>query len=520
MRWVIITFLIFSSFVMASLQASLILPKDEIMFAQMRDNLLDICAENGTFQFNTIYKIQDGANVMPFNCNAHLMALKDTFDAMVARKNDAFETGKLCTIANQDNPTDTSADIIEQIQPALEEVNTCEPKSSDLVCSGAFMCAMVTGPFNKLVKKVHFDGHKINEVLNQCGDMKTYECLGAALSGVWDNLSISAEAVWKLLGMMKDGVAWTGKKMYKYTIGSVIGFFSKAEEITSDKLLVASTMEPSLWQQLKSDPLKVSKELAAGFFKVLTEGIKSHYGCEKWSGIPFASKCDIPMKDWDCATCNQKMNSICGVLGFAGGELLVAYLTGGATLAAKKVVQYSYKGGSALVNRVLRPLKAYRLSIHSKTANAVIDTTAQVTGDVAVHAYKVGMRMKISDFLNAAGRLSYKAGSKVLTSKAFRVVAKSTKTVLTPLRKYIQLTDWAFMRGYGQVGRAFQSVESKMLPNVAKFVKTYQASNPKFVSYISDVEVGINIKTYGSYVASFDRGNRGRDENMDKSDKN
>lgn len=515
MRWFLVL-LLFINFTVPTTYGGELLAQDAKIFTQMRDHLFKICTKDGKFLFNTIIKVKDGTDELAFNCNAHLAALKDMHEAMRLKKLEAKETGKLCEPVIKSNLAASSVVIINQVKPALSELNSCEKKSSDLTCSGAFACAMVAGPFNGLLKKVHVKNRKLQSVINECSDMKGYECIGSALRGVWDNLSISAQAIWKLLGMMKDGAAWTGGKLYDVTIGSVIGYFSKVEEATSDKLLVASSMPPSVWEQFKSDPVKVSKELAAGFMKVLTDGIKSHYGCEKWSGVPFASECLVPMQDWDCATCNQKMNSICGVLGFAGGELLVAYLTGGATVAAKKVVQYSYKGGTALFNKVMEPVKAFRLSIHNRVASEVIDTTVKATGEVAGTAYKVSMKMKLRDFLEVAGKVTYKAGSKVLNSKVFTIVAKSTKMVLTPIRKYIQLTDWAFMRGYEHVGRAFQSVESKVFPKMVSFVSKYDAANPAFVRFISDKEIGINIKTYGSYVAALDRGNRGRDNQSKK----
>jgi hypothetical protein len=219
------------------------------------------------------------------------------------------------------------------------------------------------------------------------------------------------------------------------------------------------------------------------------------------------------MQNWDCATCTQKLNSICGVLGFAGGELVVAYLTGGATVVAKKMVQYGVKGGAALVRKVMKPIRAYRLSIRSKRAAQVLEATGKVTSEVASTTYKVSMSMKLRDLLKVAGRVSFKVGKKVLHHQVFKVVSTTTKKVLTPIRKYIELTDWAFLKGYKHVASAFSQLEMKSPGMVTKFIAHNAKSSPSLLRFISDKEIGINVKTYGSYVASFDRGKRGREAN-------
>ncbi len=511
MRW-ILSFLFTCLLTTTPLWSSELLPEDEQAFMQMKEQLFAVCAKDGKFLYDTIIEVDDGLDSLQFNCNAHLFALKEMYEAMVIRKTDADETGKLCLTPGQAGPARQPVEMAQKVAPVLHELNSCKEQSSLATCGGAFICSMVVGPFQGLLQKINVPNRKMQKVLRECSGVKNYECVGAALKGVWDNIVISAEAIWKILGMAKDGVAWTGKKLYDKSIGSIVDYFSKVEEVSSDKLLVASGMPPSLWEQLKKDPVKVIKELAAGFMKVLTAGIKNNYGCEQWSGVPFSSECLVPMQNWDCASCNQKINSICGVLGFAGGELVVAYLTGGATVAAKKLSELTYKGGSAVVNKILHPLRAYRISINNKMAANVLDTTVKVTGEVAQTAYKVSMRMKLRDFFYTAGNISYQVGSKVLNNKVFKVVSKSTKVVLTPIRKYIQLTDWAFMRGYEHTAIAFQSIQTKVIPHTVAFIAKYDSPTPEFMRFISDKEIGINVKTYGSYVASFDRGSRGRDE--------
>lgn len=502
-------------FILLSLQVkATLLPDDQKLFDDMKEQLTSICFKDGKFLYDTIIEVKDGGMTLPFNCNAQLMALLDMYNAMERRSFALVSSDQLCTMPTASISSYSLSALHSELHPILdkkEDGPSCK-KHTALQCMGGFVCAMVAGPLTPLLKYVHTKSKSINATLNQCKDVKSYECVGAALRGVWDNLAISAQAIWKLLGMVKDGAVWVGKKAYDSTIGSLVDFFSDAEEITSDQMLVASSMEPSVWKEFKKHPIKVAKELAQGFFKVLTAGIKSHYGCEKWSGIPFASKCITPMGDWECASCKQQINSICGVLGFAGGELLVAYLTGGATVAAKKMVQYGYKTTTAIANRVLKPLRAYRLSIKSQKAVEVLETTATVATDVAEKTYRISMRMKLRDLLATAGRLTAKVGQKTMNSTVFKVMATGTKKVLYPVRKYIQLTDWAFMRGYEHTGLALKAVESHALPQVVSFVSKYSAKDPRFVSFISDVEIGINVKTYGSYVASFDRGNRGREE--------
>ncbi len=495
-----------------SINAAELLPHDLQLLIEMKEELFKICTVDNKFQFNRVIEIEHEGGVVEFNCNAQLQALFDTYKVMQA-KADSLAANDVRCIAGKPM-VKVGDNLLPAVDRILQEDTVCKIKSSDKQCGLAFTCTMLLGPFSNLLKYVDVSDPYWQQVKSDCVDIDYVECVGAALKGVWDNLEISAEAIWKLLGMAKDGVVWVGKKGYDYTIGALIDLFSDVEEVSSDQLLVATSVEPGLWEELKKDPVKVAKELAQGFFKVLVDGIKSHYGCLEWSGKPYISDCIRPMQDWDCATCRQKMNSICGVLGFAGGELVVAYLTGGATVAAKKMGEYAYKGGSALVNKVLSPFRTIPKfsATPPKVARDAFDLTTDVAGVAVKTSYKVTMKMKLRDFFEAAGVIAEQAGKTVLNSNALKIVTKGTKTILTPIRKYIELTDRAFLKGYEHAGLAFKSVESHALPRVVSFVKKYGAQDPEFIQFISAKEIGINIKTYGSYVASFDRGKRGREE--------
>ena len=52
------------------------------------------------------------------------------------------------------------------------------------------------------------------------------------------------------------------------------------------------------------------------------------------------------MQSWGCATCTKRAQAICGVGGYLGGEIVTAYLTGGAAAAIKSVTASAAKGAA------------------------------------------------------------------------------------------------------------------------------------------------------------------------------
>jgi hypothetical protein len=146
-----------------------------------------------------------------------------------------------------------------------------------------------------------------------------------------------AQAAWdiSLVKMLWDATKWGWDAAWKK--------LRKVEDKTSEAQHAASHMTPDLMAQFKKDPAGFMGQLMAGLYQMMVESITKYYGCEEWSGKPFAegSKC-LRSTDFSCLTCNQGLNLVCAGAGVFVGMIPDA-LVGGA------VFKVMAKGGQAAV---------------------------------------------------------------------------------------------------------------------------------------------------------------------------
>ncbi|MCB0370548.1 MAG: hypothetical protein KDD45_14265, partial [Bdellovibrionales bacterium] len=110
------------------------------------------------------------------------------------------------------------------------------------------------------------------------------------------------------------------------------------EDKTSDSLILATSTSDKSLKEWATDKIQFVKNFVTNFVSAINEGIKNSFGCGEWDGPPHFSNCLKPMKSWDCASCLQKINAACGVVGYLGGEIVSMYMVGGALAVTKAIV--------------------------------------------------------------------------------------------------------------------------------------------------------------------------------------
>lgn len=69
-----------------------------------------------------------------------------------------------------------------------------------------------------------------------------------------------------------------------------------------------------------------------GFIKRLyfdsLETSKALANCKEWSGVPYFSKCKSPAPLWACLNCNEKTETVCGLIGIAATDIASIFLAG------------------------------------------------------------------------------------------------------------------------------------------------------------------------------------------------
>lgn len=247
---------------------------------------------------------------------------------------------------------------------------------------------------------------------NSCTDSNKSDCLTELVAGILKDIWSNVEGVWDLAKM---GAGWAKDKAV-----SSWKYFTHAEDKTSDSALLASQQSESWIKNFIKHPLDSLKKMGEGLYNMVAGAIKDSFMCAKWEGQPHLSKCLAPQTQaWSCATCDQKINSICGVAGFAAGEIAVAYLTGGALNLGKAATK------TVGVGRALSKISE-TLPKFSKLKKLSKVTSLKIS--------------KISD-------ATMSAINKALRNKVVEGAVGAVKVVSWPLTEYAKLMDKALELG-------------------------------------------------------------------------
>jgi hypothetical protein len=314
---------------------------------------------------------------------------------------------------------------ILDISQVLENGRACPNKApteksclEDLTCN--IVSTLAVGTLLPLQALNLRDSTKIPKCLNP-----ESSCMVNLLRGVWDSLYSTVNAVWSL----------------------ATGAFEE-EQLTSEKLMLAQQTSPSAVDRFKKDPRSFLNGMVKSLYSSISEGIKENYGCGRWSGLPYRSECLEPMPNWECGSCSQRFSAICGVIGFGGGEILSAYLTGGAIAASKTVISTIGKGGAQVVARLGGVIEKFPGITYAK--NAAIETKNL--------AHLKTLR-SWDKFRNSAPVRAIKEASLSLStgkkkSKTFAVVGGAVTIAVKPVQIYFELMGKSFGTGYRQVDKA------------------------------------------------------------------
>ncbi len=162
---------------------------------------------------------------------------------------------------------------------------------------------------------------------DSCLDFQKSNCLTEVGAGIVKNIWANIEGVGFLL---KTAANYTWKGITSFTdnlFGSEDSI--EVEDKSSDAMLLASSTSSSWLDDFKKDPQEFMVNLGSSIYDYLMKAIANNFACDEWSGVPHISKCKKYLESWECSSCDQRLNGVCGVLGFAGGEIVTALITGG-----------------------------------------------------------------------------------------------------------------------------------------------------------------------------------------------
>lgn len=332
---------------------------------------------------------------------------------------------------------------------AAKKAGACETKSVDNQCMGQFGCTLfaISNPLTALIGGMGRLAGQKNSCLSK-GLSSAQNCLASVMKGIFDSL-------WGLLSLIWD----IGKAAVR-SAGQWLGIVKKHEASSSEKLMAAQQAGPGFIRRFVSNPIKTITDMGKTMYAGIKLAAMESYGCEKWSGAKFVSRCVRPMTNWNCATCNQKMQVMCGVGGFAVGEIGTAMLTGGLAAGGKAV--------ALSAGRAIR--KAARGGKMSRMASTTIKAIPRgAEGLAAISRGSAALARGAGRALTVVEKQAIRAWNAVETSRSSRAIqqaagavsrsaaGQATRIALKPVTMYLEALEHAAEFGFktvdGQLAR-------------------------------------------------------------------
>ena len=295
---------------------------------------------------------------------------------------------------------------------------------------------------------------------NSCLDSPQSDCFTELVAGILKDLWSNIEGVWDIFKM---ATSWSKNPINSWHP------FTSVEDKTADSAHAAGQQSESEISKFIKSPASVLKKIGESLYYILAKSIKETFMCAKWKGQPHLSKCLSPQTEvWSCATCNQKINSICGVVGFAAGEISTAYLTGG-TLS---LVKASAKVGGinhaiTIVGKILPKLnkdsKAGKTSKFSKAKEFIKFKTSGIN------------------------KVSVSVIDKAIKNRAVALAYRSIKIVTYPVVAYGKLMEQAAILGmqHGEmvVGGSTARAGTVVAVKTREVIQSVISEEAKFAKY-------------------------------------
>lgn len=368
-----------------------------------------------------------------------------------------------------------------------------EPASAILTAIGCNVISSVSAmsPVGSITSDLvinHLIPEDARPAASQCIDEEN-SCLTQVLWGAIQNVFTNIQGIYELGKMAGNavvaGAQATGrgiKRAWNWMWGN-----DEVEDASADQLAAAAQIPNNIgtMEAAQEEREGWMKRFINGLLESAGEGMRDQFSCSKWEGGvsgafgTFAgmanrlgseagmssARCVEAAPSWECASSKQKVQMLCGIAGFVGGEIVTTLLTGGtvrAASAAGAVVSRAAANGS----RIARATMAVGRGVSGGISRSVVGVGGigvSLVGTAATKARALGgMALKFGDKIipmNQRMQLMYMSAlagkATPHLSKGAQALMSGVKTALTPARKYLDLLDQAYMVGrYGTKGAA------------------------------------------------------------------
>lgn len=375
----------------------------------------------------------------------------------------------------------------------LEENFACPGKSEP---EGAIYKAISCNIISSVASMVPGGGFVANQLINsmvpeeqlpnarECVDTQN-SCLTQVVWGAIQNVFTNIQGLYDLGKLAVQGIVngakYVGGKIrdgWNWLVGN-----DRAIDAEADQHAVASRVENDIQNNEEAQKAtgNWAQRLVRGLLDAAGDGMRNQFSCSKWAGgvsgggvaggllnrasssFGGSARCIEAAPSWECASAKQKVQMVCGVAGFIGGEVVTTLLTGGAvrglSLAGRGVASAAANGSrvarvALAVGKGTGGLARGVLSRMGNGAVALVKTAGTRAANAGGMALKVGDRILP---MNQRLQLMYMQQQLKRAGPMVSASANAVKTVGSavtwPVRKYLDVLDRAYMLGrYGNDG--------------------------------------------------------------------
>jgi hypothetical protein len=421
----ILLFLFLPQFAFADLERQI------YYFTRQSELFKNVCFDaNGQFRQNAVLFDPNGSlRQTAIDCDAQAVALNEQ-RLDIERKIQSGAPG--CDIEIQDAGL---IDFMSGIESVADEVQ-CPGNGGALQCVGDAACNLTSSLVPRFTRDVAtlITGNETRS----CGSDGGTNCLENLFAGAVFNVKDTGCGIASLFGYNCD----QGQN---------------SEAVSSDAAVMASFQNNQSVASFTQDPWNWMKQTASALMTQIGESIMERFGCAQWENprAPFMSKCLRPLA-WSCADCSAKMNMVCGVLGYMGGEVLVSFFTGAAVgIVARTTARI---GVEAAVHFPRATASAARVAAFGgrwaarggATVKNIWQSIAQSRVVTNLTDISRGAIERTGRVFGASGR--YGISANAFAGRRIFIVSTGQDLVKSTLREFNRLAEEAYSLGYRSTG--------------------------------------------------------------------
>jgi hypothetical protein len=347
---------------------------------------------------------------------------------------------------------DAVKEVPDQVQCLPEEI----AKKSDS-CGKVWTCNVLRSVFNAttsivpkpLVRPVRkFVKKKADSFNDGCLSEGKSDCVQEFVSTILGSLLDTGKALWEMA------------KASAKSIFNVSGWFDG----TSDKMHKMATQTAEEVGKFWDSPGDWIFGLTSKISNSVKTWIKEGVMCQKWKGAPHMSKCEKPLRSFDCIDCETQINAVCSAAGGIISEVGIMALTAGTGTVASIGARVGVSAMKNIAKKTLTKIDIKKPKfLNKKTKVAKKPSGKLKSAAIAAAKLTASASAKMKGKLDKYKGMIEKVKNSRRVAKVAAVVSKVTDVIVDPSGVGRVVSEKAFIATNKLVNKVKSKVVTKVL---------------------------------------------------------